>query len=31
MIKTVDELKKGDIVIYRNGHINHVNHPKKLS
>lgn len=28
MIKTVDELKRGDIVIYRNGHINHVNYPK---
>lgn len=31
MIKTVDELKRGDVVTYRNGRINCVNRPGKYS
>lgn len=31
MIKTVDELKCGDIVTYRNGRINYINRPGKYT
>ena len=31
MIKSVDELKRGDIVVYRNGRINYVNRPIKYA
>lgn len=31
MIKTVDELKRGDIVTYRNGRINYINRPSKYT
>lgn len=29
MIKSVSEIKKGDIILYRSGRINHVNKPFK--
>lgn len=29
MIKTVNEIKKGDMVVYRSGRINYVNKPRR--